>query len=282
MWCLSLSEEFTTMVAERVNSAIDISDLEDEKDRLESNLRSLKKALKQREFEMDHINYDEEPDTVRIKEERLQSRIESLYRDISKSNNEIKSIEAKIAAIQQAKYKEKQIFDILKNFSVMYSTLDDEEKRTCMQLLIESIEIQNYDTKVIDYSKLISNITFRFYLSDNPNELTKIYRTNEKHDETVVLLSRKMPDIHIDIDVDVDELVQDKRGIATYAQIKDYVLKQTGLNVSTLYISQVKRKFGIDVGEAFNKPKSSNSRQPQCPKEKEKAIIDALKHYNII
>ena len=58
----------------------------------------------------------------------------------------------------------------------------------------------------------------------------------------------------------------------TYAEIKDYVLKEHGLKVSNLYISQVKRKCGIEVGENYNLPKSEDSRQPQCPEEKEKAI----------
>ena len=68
----------------------------------------------------------------------------------------------------------------------------------------------------------------------------------------------------------------------TYEEIKSYVLKKHGLKVSTLNISQVKRKCGLDVGEAYNKPKSQNSKAPNCPPEKEKAIIDALKHFNMM
>ena len=64
---------------------------------------------------------------------------------------------------------------------------------------------------------------------------------------------------------------------ATYQEIKDYVLKESGLKVSSLYISQVKRKCGIEVGENYNLPKSENARVPQCPKEKEDAIKAALK-----
>ena len=60
------------------------------------------------------------------------------------------------------------------------------------------------------------------------------------------------------------------------------MLKAHGLKVSNLYISQVKRKCGIEVGENYNLPKSKDSRQPQCPKEKEKAIEDALKHFGMI
>ena len=69
---------------------------------------------------------------------------------------------------------------------------------------------------------------------------------------------------------------------ATYAEIKDYVLKEQGLKVSNLYISQVKRKCGIEVGENYDLSKSEDSRQPHCPVEKEKAIKDALEHFGMI
>ena len=101
------------------------------------------------------------------------------------------------------------------------------------------------------------------------------------HVETVCLLVRRNG-LHIDIDVDVEEMLQAKRGQATYPQIRDYVLEQTGLKVSSLYISQVKRKCGLDVGKNYNKPKSEDSKQPQCPPEKEEAIMSALRHFGVI
>ena len=101
------------------------------------------------------------------------------------------------------------------------------------------------------------------------------------HVETVCLLVRRNS-LHIDIDVDVEEMLQEKRGQATYPQIKEYVLEHSGLKVSSLYISQVKRKCGLDVGDSYNKPKSEDAKQPQCPPEKEEAIIDALRHFRLI
>lgn len=69
---------------------------------------------------------------------------------------------------------------------------------------------------------------------------------------------------------------------ATYEKIKDYVLKQSGLKVSNLYIAQVKEKCGIIERENYNKPKNENAKQPKCPLEKEKAIIAALKYFRMI
>ena len=102
------------------------------------------------------------------------------------------------------------------------------------------------------------------------------------HVETVCLLVLRNPVTHINIDVDVEEMVQDKRGLATYGQIKDYVLERSGLKVSSLYIAQVKQKHGIIERENYNKPKSEDAKQPQCPPEKERAITEALKHFGMI
>lgn len=101
------------------------------------------------------------------------------------------------------------------------------------------------------------------------------------HAETVCLLVRRNS-LHIDIDVDVEEMLQEKRGQATYPQIKEYVLEHSGLKVSSLYISQIKRKCGLDVGDSYNKPKSEDAVQPQCPPEKEEAIKEALKYFGMI
>ncbi len=102
------------------------------------------------------------------------------------------------------------------------------------------------------------------------------------HVETVCLLVLRNPVTHINIDVDVEEMVQDKRGMATYGQIKDYVLEHSGLKVSSLYIAQVKQKHGIIERENYNKPKSEDARQPQCPPEKERAITEALKYFGML
>ena len=72
------------------------------------------------------------------------------------------------------------------------------------------------------------------------------------------------------------------KGKATYAQVKEYVLNETGLKVSSLYIAQVKKKCGLDVGENFNLPKSEDARQPQVTPEKEEAIMQAFRHFGVI
>ena len=102
--------------------------------------------------------------------------------------------------------------------------------------------------------------------------------------ETVVLLSKGKVDskkIRVEFSLEDMDMSEFQDG-ATYPQIKEYVLEHTGLKVSNLYISQIKRKCGIGVGKNYNLPKSEDSRQPQCPPEKEKAIREAFKYFGMI
>lgn len=103
------------------------------------------------------------------------------------------------------------------------------------------------------------------------------------HVETVVLLSQQKPDDTIEIDLDLDELdATAAEAKATYEEIKAYVWEKYHLKVSNLYVSQIKRKCGLEVGQNYNLSKSENPKVPKCPPEKEMAIMDALKHFQMI
>ena len=105
------------------------------------------------------------------------------------------------------------------------------------------------------------------------------------HVETVVLLYKGEIDsknIRVEFSLEDMDMSEFQDG-ATYPQIKAYVLEHTGLKVSSLYISQVKRKCGLEVGKNYNLPKSEDSRQaPTCPPEKENAIREALQYFGMI
>lgn len=103
--------------------------------------------------------------------------------------------------------------------------------------------------------------------------------------ETVMLLSKLSDARHIDIHVDMNELdvtPAESQTAATYDDIKAYVREHRGLTVSTLYIAQVKRKYGIIERENYNKAKSEDSKQAKCPSEKERAIVEAMKHFGML
>ena len=103
------------------------------------------------------------------------------------------------------------------------------------------------------------------------------------HVETVVLLSKLNTKQHVEVELNLDEMdLTAAESNATYEEIKEYVLEKYGLKVSSLYISQVKRKCGLDVGPNYNLSKKEDAKVPHCPPEKEAAIMDALKHFQMI
>ena len=116
--------------------------------------------------------------------------------------------------------------------------------------------------------------------SENSGKCISI--TLSTHVETVVLLSKGMVDSRkVKVDFSLEDMdLSEFKGKATYEQIKTYVLEQTGLKVSSLYIAQIKKKCGLDVGENFNLAKLENVRQPQCTPEKEDAIMQAFRHFD--
>ena len=163
----------------------------------------------------------------------------------------------------------------------------DPPRKGCDETLLETMIEMNPERIVYvscDSATLARDLK---YLCARGYELRKVCPVDQfgmtVHVETVVLLSQQKPDDTIEIDLDLDELDATSAELkATYQEIKDYVLKEFGLKVSSLYISQVKRKCGIEVGENYNLPKSENARVPQCPKEKEDAIKAALKYFAMI
>ncbi len=127
------------------------------------------------------------------------------------------------------------------------------------------------------------------YLCENGYEIKKVRAVDQfgqtVHVETVCLLSKlHEAKHHVKVKLDMDEMdITSAETKATYEKIKKYVAEHNdGMKVSNLYIAQVKRKCGIELAENFNLPKSEDARQPRCPKEKEEAIVEALKAFQMI
>lgn len=162
----------------------------------------------------------------------------------------------------------------------------DPPRKGCAAELLDTIDSMNPDRLVYiscDPATLARDCAI---LKEKGYEVQKVTPVDmfpkTSHVETVVLLSQRRPDTHIDIKLDLSELdITSAETKATYQEIKDYVLDKHGLKVSTLYISQVKAKCGIIERENYNKDKEGH-RVPKCPKEKEEAIMDALIHFNMI
>ncbi len=164
----------------------------------------------------------------------------------------------------------------------------DPPRKGCEESLLQTI-VDMQPEKVVyvscDSATLARDVKF---LRANGYELKDVTPVDQfphtVHVETVVLLSKGEVDskkIRVEFSLEDMDMSEFQDG-ATYPQIKEYVLEHTGLKVSNLYISQIKRKCGIEVGKNYNLPKSEDSRQPQCPPEKEKAIREAFKYFGMI
>lgn len=272
------NDNFGTFVKKKLEQKIDVTLLEEEREQLRQQLRQLAGAKKKLMDMLDKLDVmDKHYDR---KYQDMQDRLETLYDKISEIEDMITDTNEKIHNAYSDHFSAKEIYKILEHFDIMYDKMTDLEKKEFIRNFIDSIEL--YPDRKTD-ERIIRQINFKFPVYYDGDEGDQIRLLNEKTVETVVLLSQQKPDDTIEIDLDLDELdVTSAELKATYQEIKDYVLKEFGLKVSSLYISQVKRKCGIEVGENYNLPKTENPKVPQCPKEKEEAIKAALKYFAMI
>ena len=116
------------------------------------------------------------------------------------------------------------------------------------------------------------------------------------HVETVVLLSHKKPDGHINVKVEfskgegkvpLDNITKRAEGYkpkerVTYKMIKEYIEAKYGFKVHTAYIAEVKRDLGLPMYDAPNAVEELKQPRKHPTAEKVEAIKDALKHFEII
>lgn len=217
------------------------------------------------------------------------------YDKIDEAEELLISAKTKKRALLADKITGDNIYKALIFFDKLYAKMNEAEKREFLSQLVDNVQI--YEERK-ENGQWLKSIEFKLPIIENEFTLSL---DNDTQNETVVLLSkgakgpvdlcsarteveRRLVDsrkVKVDFsleDMDLSEL----KGKATYEQIKAYVLEQTGLKVSSLYIAQIKKKCGLDVGENFNLLKSENARQPQCTPEKEEAIMQAFKHFGIV
>ena len=207
-------------------------------------------------------------------------RLDSLYDIIVELEEKIEDAMMRRDAIAQQAITLEGIYKIMVNFDCVYNIISDEEKRAVVTALIKEIELYRNDESECP----LKRIGLNFPVFKDGKEVSELLWDKGNTVETVVLLSKGEVDskkIRVEFSLEDMDMSEFQDG-ATYTQIKDYVLEHSGLKVSNLYISQIKRKCGIEVGKNYNLPKSEDSRQPQCPPEKEKAIREAFKYFGMI
>lgn len=273
-------ERFHEYIGERLQEKVDVSNLEEERNQLKGQLQQVVGAKNKLLVMLDTLDAGDKHYARKFQD--MQDRLDNLYDRISGFENEIADVEEKIKAAYGRQIGEKQLYQILQKFDILYAEMSDIEKKEFMQLFIDAIEL--YPEKMDD-GRIIRQIDLAFPVYYEGFEGEAIRLLNENTVETVCLLSKlHEAKHHVNVRLDMDEMdLTAAESKATYEEIKKYVAEYNdGMKVSNLYIAQVKRKCGIELAENFNIPRSEGAKQPQCPKEKEEAIIGALKAFQMI
>ena len=239
------------------------------REKLESELKQLRKKLQKVEMqkrklgaELDNLDvfekdYDKEY-------ERIQSILDTNYDKMEEFEKKISVTIDKIEALNQGVKSAENIKRMLDNFEKLYEKMSCMERRQMYRLFIERIEVfpeENED------GRIIKSISFRFSTSYNKDGLLSMGNAED--------------DICFVLDCSQGEKTA-AESKATYAEIKKYIKATYGVNIHTLYIAQIKRKYGLDMGKNYHLAEDPKKRVPQCPKEKEKILVDTLKHFKML
>ena len=269
---------FADAIKAKIGSAVDTNDLEKQLEALQAQLRQTLGTKTRLERQMDGLDVNDPYYDRKISD--LQRRYDEQYGAIDEIEVQIDDVQSQIRSIRQEKISGDNIYRLLLAFDQVYEAASEVERKEFMRAFIERIEL--FPERQPD-GNWIRKIIFNFPVPVNGTEVKELPLENETMVETVCLLSKLQSKEHIEIEVKMDEMdLTSAESKATYEEIREYVLEHTGLKVSHLYIAQVKQKYGIIERENYNKPKSENAKQPQCPAEKEKAITEALRHFGMI
>ena len=268
--------KFSDLIRNKINMEVDTSALDQEIENYKIQLRKLYHNKDNILSDMDSLDYEDKH--YQRRKTDLENHLYKTYDKIDDAEELLVSAKAKKRSLLADKITGDNIYKALVFFDKLYAQMNEAEKREFLSQLVDNVQI--YEERK-ENGQWLKSIEFKLPIIEKEFTLSL---DNDIQNETVVLLSKGEVDskkIRVEFSLEDMDMSEFQDG-ATYTQIKDYVLEHSGLKVSNLYISQIKRKCGIGVGKNYNLPKSEDSRQPQCPPEKEKAIREAFKYFGII
>lgn len=236
--------------------------------------KELRKEIHRQEHEKNRLgleldNLDILSEDYDVAYEKIQAQIDATYDAIEDLEIQLKKTKKKLSAAQNGIKSIETIKLVLGIFGSFYEKMNCEERRELYRNFIERIDVYPEE---IDGGRLIKSIDFCFPVYYGEEATIESWCNPDQKSDEQIRLTLDCSKLQITV----------AEAKATYAEIRAYVLNHSGLKVSSLYIAQIKRKYGIDVGEAFNKPADPTKHVPKCPKEKEMAIIDALKAFRML
>ena len=268
--------KFSDLIRNKINMEVDTSALDQEIENYKIQLRKLYHNKDTILSDMDSLDYEDKH--YQRRKTDLENHLYKTYDKIDDAEELLVSAKAKKRSLLADKITGDNIYKALIFFDKLYAQMNEVEKREFLSQLVDNVQI--YEERK-ENGQWMKSIEFKLPIIEKEFTLSL---DNDAQNETVVLLSKGMVDSRkVKVDFSLEDMdLSEFKGKATYEQIKAYVLEETGLKVSSLYIAQIKKKCGLDVGENFNLAKSENARQPKCTPEKEDAIMQAFRHFGII
>ena len=280
--------KFADMMQQKINMKVDTSAIEQEIANYEKQLRQSYSVKSKIMEEIDSLDPDDRH-YIRRKAD-LDDRLYRMYDKIEETESRLIEARAKKTAIEAEKITGDNIYKVLIYFDKLYKVMNDVEKRQLMESLIS--EIQIFEDRQPN-GQWLKSMKFKLPIIEGDMELSL---DNDEHVETVVLLSHKKPDGHINVKVEfgegegkvpLDNIAKraeeyKPKERVTYKMIKEYIEAKYGFKVHTAYIAEVKRDLGLPMYDAPNAVEELKQPRKHPTAEKVEAIKDALKHFEVI
>ena len=269
--------KFSDLIRNKINMEVDTSALDQEIENYKIQLRKLYHNKDTILSDMDSLDYEDKH--YQRRKTDLENRLYKTYDKIEEAEELLVSAKTKRRSLLADKITGDNIYKALIFFDKLYDKMNEAERREFLSQLVDNVQI--YEERK-ENGQWLKSIEFKLPIIEKEFTLSL---DNDTQNETVVLLSqlKQKSDDYINVTIELDDMdITSAETKATYDEIKKYVSEyNAGRKVSSLYISQIKKKCGIEVGKNYNLPKDEDSRQPQCPEDKESAIVEALKHFKM-
>ena len=283
--------KFEEAILNKIGSRIDTEEIEKEIEGLEKQHRQLTGAKARLGQQMDSLDIMDK--FYEKKYQDMETRLYRLYDEIEGVENSIEEVKNRLLNIQQQKISEENVYQFLLYFDKLYDKFTDLEKKEFLNSFVEQVDI--YEQEQPD-GRFLKHIKFRFPVYFGDRETQELCWDNESTVETVVLLSHKKPDGHINVKVEfgegegkvpLDNIAKraeeyKPKERVTYKMIKEYIEAKYGFKVHTAYIAEVKRDLGLPMYDAPNAVEELKQPRKHPTVEKVEAIKDALKHFEVI
>ena len=283
--------EFVELISQKIDIQTDVNSLRKKRAAIQNEITKYNGNMLQTEKRLTELDIADRH--YQNKVDSLNRILDDLYEKIEDAQTRLDEVNQEITMVEKSAMTKKSIFEMLEGFSKYYDVMSPEDKKALLQAMVSFIEL--YPEKRDD-KHLIKTIHFTFPVTYDGESGALFVRTNKQQVETVVLLSHKKPDGHINVKVEfskgegkvpLDNITKRAEGYkpkerVTYKMIKEYIEAKYGFKVHTAYIAEVKRDLGLPMYDAPNAVEELKQPRKHPTPEKVEAIKDALRYFAVI